>query len=161
MLADLDLQAGDVVVEYGPGTGSFTESIHQRSRAIGGLRYLGIEREPGFCTILSRRMPEFDFACGQVEDVERLLAARGLPAPRAILSGLPLILMPTMPQIIATAARILAPGGSFRTFTYLQCWVAPGAHRLRRLFRAHFTHSSRSPLVWRNLPPAWVLRGAN
>lgn len=159
MLTGLDLKRGDVVVEYGAGTGSLTESIWRRSRELGGLRYLGIEREAGFCRVLRERMPDFDFACAQVEDVEALLAERGLPAPKAIISGLPLILLPTMDSIVATASRVVAPGGSFRTFTYLQSSITPNARRLRRLIREHFDGAGSSPLIWRNFPPAWVLRG--
>lgn len=159
MLDGLDLQPGDVVVEYGAGTGSLTESIWRRSHAIGGLRYLGIEREASFCEVLRERMPDFEFACAQVEDVQQLLAERGLPAPKAIISGLPLILLPTMSDIVATASEVIAPGGSFRTFTYLQSAITPNARRLRRLIRAHFDAASSSGLVWKNFPPAWVLRG--
>lgn len=159
MLDALDLHAGDVVVEYGPGTGSLTAAIHDRHRAVGGLRYLGIERERSFCDVLARRWPDFTFACAQVEDVARLLRERDLPPPQAIVSGLPLIFLPTMPAIVATAAAVLAPGGSFRTFTYLQSAITPAAARVRRELRRHFDTVSRSPLVWGNFPPAYVLRG--
>lgn len=159
MLEGLALRRGDVVVEYGAGTGSLTESIWRLSHRIGGLRYLGIEREPGFCRVLQDRMPDFEFACAQVEDVERELAARNLPAPRAIISGLPLILLPSMAEIVETASRVVAPGGSFRTFTYLQSAITPNARRLRRLVREHFDRAGQSRLVWGNFPPAWVLSG--
>src|SRR5262249_17992116 len=122
MLRDLDLHRGDVVIEYGPGTGSVTEVIRRKSREVGGLRYLGIERDADFCAILRASMPELEFANAQVEDVERLLAERRLAAPRAIISGLPLIFLPTMAVIVRTASAMLAPGGSFRTFSYLQSW---------------------------------------
>ncbi len=159
MVRGLDLPGDAVVVEYGVGTGSFTPAISALVDATPGARYLGIEREPGFCDILQRRFPSLAFANAQVEDVERLLRERGLGAPRAILSGLPLILLPTMEEIVATTARVLAPGGEFRTFSYLQSWPAPGAFRLRRLMKATFAEFSTSRLVLRNFPPAFVLRG--
>jgi phospholipid N-methyltransferase len=159
MLAGVDLRRGDVVLEYGPGTGSLTEAILRKSRMVGGLRYLGIEREAGFCAILRARMPEFEFANAQVEDVESLLAERGLPPPKAIISGLPLIFLPSMPAIVGTASSVLAPGGSFRTFSYLQSWITPGARDLRRLMRTHFARFRHGAPVWSNFPPAFVLRG--
>jgi phospholipid N-methyltransferase len=124
-----------------------------------GVRYLGIERETGFCEILQTRFPQLDFANAQVEDVRELLAARGLSAPKAILSGLPLILLPTMDDIVATAEKVLAPGGEFRTFSYIQSWPTPNAFRLRRLMRETFDEFTMSRLVLRNFPPAFVLRG--
>jgi hypothetical protein len=53
----------------------------------------------------------------------------------------------------------LAPGGEFRTFSYIQSWPLPAAFRLRRLFRERFAQRGCSALVLSNVPPAWVLRG--
>lgn len=159
MLAGLELRPGDLILEYGPGTGAFTRVIAERLEAVPGLRYLGIEREPGFCDILRARLPQLTFAQGSVEDVRALLAQHGLGAPRAIVSGLPLILLPAMERIVRTAQEILQPGGSFRTFSYLQSYVTPGARRLRALMRECFDGFELSHLVARNFPPAFVLRG--
>ena len=159
MVRGLALGAGDLVVEYGPGTGALTQSIAGHIAAIPGVRYLGIEREEKFCEVLRRRFPALGFACGQVEDVRTILESRGLGRPRAILSGLPLILLPTMNAILDDAATLLRPGGEFRTFTYLQSWPTPNAFRLRRRMQQRFAHSRRSRLVLGNLPPAWVLCG--
>ena len=159
MLAGADLRPGDVVLEYGPGTGSLTRPIRRLLHAVGGVGYLGIEREPGFTEILRREMPELTFVTGRVEDVERLLVEHHLPPPKLVVSGLPLILMQTMEPIVATTAKILAGGGSFRTFSYVHSYPAPSAARLRRLMRTHFDRFSIRGPVARNLPPALVLRG--
>ena len=159
MVRGLELRPADVVVEYGVGTGAFTTAIRELVAATPGARYLGIEREAGFCDILRQRFPTLDFANAQVEQISELLAERGLPAPRAILSGLPLIFLPAMPEIIADAARVLAPGGEFRTFSYLQSYPTRGAFKVRRNMRARFERFSISPLVLRNFPPAFVLKG--
>lgn len=159
MVRDLKLAAGDVVIEYGPGTGSLTQAIAQTLAKTPGTHYLGIEREAGFCEVLRRRFPHLLFAHGNVEDVTTLLSQHNLPRPTAILSGLPLILLPNMESIVSQAANTLQPGGQFRTFSYLQSRLTPMAARLRRLLRQNFASTGSSPLVWRNLPPAWVLRG--
>ena len=85
------------------------------------------------------------------------LAERGLPSPRAIISGLPLILLPAMERIVEQASRVLAPGGAFRQFSYLQSWPLPSAFRLRRCLRRHFSGFRHMGLVLRNFPPAFVL----
>ncbi len=159
MLVDLDLRGDDVIVEYGAGTGSLTRSIRDRLQREPELRYLGIEREPGFCAILQQRWPELTFATAQVEDVQRLLAEHRLPDPKVIVSGLPLILLPTMEHIVRQAYEVLTPGGSFRTFSYLQSYPLESARRLRRLMAETFDTFSIGRLVTRNFPPAFVLRG--
>ena len=159
MVRDLELRPGDVVVEYGCGTGSLTQPIAELLRGIGGVRYLGIEQDEQFCEVLRRRFPDLDFACDRVERIGEILRERNLAAPRAILSGLPLILLKEMEHILTETERALADGGEFRTFSYLQSWPMPAAFRLRRAFRERFARHGSSPLVWSNFPPAWVLRG--
>ena len=159
MVRDLALRPGDLVIEYGAGTGALTSAIASRLAMTPGARYLGIEQDSGFCRRLRQRFPRLDFADDRVENVQALCAERGLPAPRAILSGLPLVLMPTLRDIVLEAERVLMPGGEFRQFSYLLSWPTPRAHELRRLMRETFAASSCSALVWRNLPPAWVLKG--
>ncbi len=158
MVRGLDLKAGDLVLEYGPGTGSLTHAIAESVARTPGLRYLGIERDAEFCELLRHRFPSLEFVNSQVEDVRRLLAERDLPAPRAILSGLPLILLPKMTEIVVTASQILTKGGEFRTFSYLQCYPTPSAARLRRLMRDHFSAVDLR-LVLKNFPLALILEG--
>lgn len=160
MLEDLELESGEVVVEYGAGTGSLTEAIEERLRSDwAGVRYLGIEREPGFCAVLRRRFPHLEFAEAQVEDVASLLADRGLPDPSAVISGLPLIFLPARTQIIEGTARVLAAGGTFRTFSYVQSYVTGGAREVRAAMRRSFDAFTLHGPVYRNFPPAFVLRG--
>ncbi len=160
MVRDLSLQPGDLVIEYGVGTGAFTPRIAARVAMTPGAHYLGIEQDGGFCQRLRQRFPQLDFAHDRVENVQAQCLARGLPAPRAILSGLPLILMPNMRDIVIEAERVLLPGGEFRQFSYLPSWPNPRAFELRRLLRERFDASSCSALVMRNLPPAWVLKAS-
>ncbi len=160
MLDGLDLQDGDVLVEYGAGTGSLTEAISERLHSDWhGVRYLGIERERGFCDVLRRRFPRLEFVQDQVEAVDRLLHERGLPPPAAVISGLPLIFLPTRKEIVEGTAEILAPGGSFRTFSYVQSYVTRGAREVRAAMTRAFGRFTIHGPVLRNFPPALILRG--
>ncbi len=153
----LDLVAGDLVVEYGPGTGPMTAVIQAQLRP--GLHYLGIERDAGFCARLRQRFPGLRFCEGSVEDVEHLLARHDLPRPRVIVSGLPFASLPAPVQdrVIAGTRRALRDDGEFRTFQYVHAYGLPSAVRFRRAMAARFAHFQRSRPVLRNVPPAYVL----
>jgi phospholipid N-methyltransferase len=133
--------------------------IEERITATGGVHYLGIERDREFCELLRARFPRLEFAHAAVENVRPLLAERGIGRPKVIVSSLPLIFMPTMPEIIRCASEILEPGGSFRTFTYLQSSVTPAAKRVRATMLSHFDRFERTRLVTWNFPPAYILCG--
>ena len=53
-------------------------------------------------------------------------------------------------------AHALVPGGIFVTFGYLQSLILPGAWVLPHGLRRHFAEVGRSPVVWRNVPPAFA-----
>src|SRR5690606_40420 len=71
--AGLDLAGGDVVLEYGPGTGPVTAVLEPMIARQPSVRYLGIELNGGFVDVLRRRYPHLEFAHGSVVDVESLL----------------------------------------------------------------------------------------
>lgn len=153
------LQPGELVVEYGPGTGPMTAAI--RAALPEGVRYLGIELNPGFHELLSRRFPDMDFHLGSAADVAAILAARCLPKPARILSGLPFASLPEQVQTavmdgIVTALR--GTNGEFRTFQYVHAFGLRAARRFRVRMRERFDSYERVGPIVRNVPPAFVLR---
>jgi len=165
MLKDVNLQPGDSVLEYGPGTGSFTQQIvnsvrHSAFRG-GRLRYLGIERDPGFREVVMGRFPDLDFHLGDVLDQRRLIEEYRLPRPRLIISGLPFVSIPPdiALDILHTARDLLVPGGFFRAFSYLHAWPTPGAFRLRKWMDEIFDSFELNGPIALNVPPAFVLSG--
>jgi phospholipid N-methyltransferase len=162
MFDGLELCSGDVVLEYGPGTGSFTVEI-ERLRGSGiDVRYLGIEKDPGMHRFLERRFPDLDFVLGDAADVESICRSRGLPPAAAIISGLPLIFLdrPALETILAGTSQCLGPRGVFRTFSYLHSYPSRSAGELRTLMDQCFERFDLSNPVLRNLPPAFVLSGS-
>jgi phosphatidylethanolamine/phosphatidyl-N-methylethanolamine N-methyltransferase len=159
MVRNLELEPGDVVLEYGPGTGSMTQVL---DRKIGrGVRYLGIERDPGFFDVLTQRFPHLRFHRGSVEHVAQILHLDGLPRPKAIISGLPFVSMrpAVMRSILEATRNVLRKDGVFRTFTYVNAYPMPGARRLRELMAELFGEFTSSRPILRNVPPAIVLTG--
>ena len=159
LVAGLDLRAGDLVLEYGPGTGPVTAVLDRLLGARKGVRYLGIELNGGFVDVLRRRYPHLDFAHGSVVDVVALLRQRGLRQARYIVSGLPFASLPREVQVgtIDGIRAILVEGGEFRTFQYVHAYRLPAAQRFRRLMAEYFPRCLRSRPIVRNLPPAYVL----
>ena len=161
MFAGLDLATDDVVIEYGPGTGSLTQQVSLLQAEGIDVRYLGIERDPGMYTMMKRRFPELDFVRGDAADVFEYAARRGLPPAKAVISGLPLILMDysVMRSIVAATAKVLADDGEFRTFSYVHSYPSKGGRELRGLIDTHFEEYRLGRPVIRNLPPAFALSG--
>jgi phospholipid N-methyltransferase len=157
MLEGIELKSGDIVVEFGPGTGAFTEAVLERLPE--GAKYLGIERDPHFHGYLEDRFPGIDFHHGSAEELPDLLSHRGWEKPRLILSGLPFASMPLeIQELILTATReTLHEEGEFRTFTYPVCWYMTGSMRFRKVALNHFGEHRKSRTVHKNIPPAKVL----
>lgn len=158
LVGDLEcIGAGELVLEYGPGTGPMTEVIRERLPA--GSRYLGIELDNGFHQLLSERYPALDFHHGSAGDVVEVLAEKRLPAPMRIISGLPFASLPAAVQeaIVEGTAAALADRGEFRTFQYVHAYGLAGARRFRTAMAEHFAGYRRSEPVLRNVPPAYVL----
>lgn len=162
MFDSLSVADGDLIVEYGPGTGAFTgEILRLREQGV-NVRYLGVEKDPGMYAFLSQRYPSLDFVLGDAADVLIHCESRGLPRARAVISGLPLIFFnwPVMRDIVRATGLVLERDGVFRTFSYVHSFPTRGARDLRELMREHFENFSISRPVLRNVPPAFALTGS-
>ena len=161
LVGRLQMRPGELIVEFGAGTGPMTEVIRQQLPAA--ARYLGIELEPRFHRLLRARFPELDFHLGSATDLPSLLAERQLPAPVRIISGLPFASLPAAVQdgVIDAVTGSLARGADFRTFQYVHAYRMKAARRFRALMDERFTNFERIGPVLRNVPPAYVLRYYN
>ena len=86
--------------------------------------------------------------------------ARGIERCDTVISGLPWAIFPAALQmsILEEVNMSLKPGGRFCTFAYLQGLLMPAGQRFRSLLEKTFKNVERSPIVWKNLPPAFVYR---
>jgi phospholipid N-methyltransferase len=161
MFRGLNLTSGDVVLEYGPGTGSLTREV-ERLRGSGiDVRYLGVEKDPGMYQYLVRNFPSLEFVLGDAADVVHLCEARSLPPAAAVISGLPLILMnySTLTSIFSATRACLRSDGVFRTFSYVHSYPSRSAKELRELMEEYFDEYRLSRPVLRNVPPAFMMTG--
>lgn len=161
MFDGLRLGNGDVVIEFGPGTGSFTLEVQRLLDSGVKVRYLGVEKDPGMHQFLQRRFPQLEFVLADAVDVLELHRARGLPPAAAVISGLPMIFFDssTLHRLFAGTRACLRPDGVFRTFSYVHSYPSRSAGELRALIKQYFEEYESSRPVVRNMPPALTLTG--
>jgi phospholipid N-methyltransferase len=158
MVRDLHLPETGAILELGPGTGSFTRAIEPLLGPRNG--YLGLDHDPEFIALLRRNHPGLEFVEADLRDLERLLDARPLEL-HAVLSGLPLVAMPrqTVEDLLVLVRDRLAPGGLFRTFSYVQMLASPHSWWLRGCVRRVFPRFAVRGPIWRNVTPAVIFEG--
>jgi phospholipid N-methyltransferase len=103
------------VVELGPGTGGTTRAFLRAMPNSASL--LAIELNEAFAARLRTtiRDPRLTVVQGSAEFIAQSLAEHRLPAPDAVISGIPFSTMPreVADRIAAEIAKVLAPGGRF------------------------------------------------
>jgi len=146
------------IVEYGPGTGSFTRRILEAKPP--GAAFCAIEHNAHLAAGFRRRFPKVTLFEDTVENVEDLVGSLGHSAVDCIVSGLPWAAFSEglQDRLLDATLAVLQPGGTFVTFAYLQGLLMRSGKRFRRKLHDRFAAVRRSPVVWWNLPPAIVYR---
>ncbi len=154
----LDWNKLNCVVEYGSGTGVFTEAI--TSRLCEGTRFFAVERDPQLAEISRQRCPDVDVFEDCVSRVPKICQGLGIEKVDAVICGLPWAAFPPELQdkLLEAMFEVLPPGGKFATFAYWQGLLLPAGQRFRKFLRANFSSVEQSSTAWRNLPPAFVYR---
>jgi phospholipid N-methyltransferase len=159
MVADMDLEFADHVVELGAGTGVFTsviaDCLHEAAR------FTVMEINPRLAASLQRTFDDtVDVVCGSAADLCRHLDDDDGGSVDAIVSGLPWVTFDACMQknILLEIHRALRPGGKFCTFAYAHAAWLPSGQKFRGKLELIFRKTEVLPIVWRNLPPAFIYR---
>lgn len=158
IVSGIGLESADAVAELGPGDGAFTPFI--LDRLVPGARFFAVESDPLMRRRLEERLPHLDVAADSAENLPAQMRTRGLPSLDAVVCGLPWASFPPdlQDRLLTAIESSLSPNGRFATFAYLQGLVLPAGRRFRRRLGDAFGRIERSPIVWANLPPAFVYR---
>ena len=160
MVAWLEFDRANAVVEYGPGTGAFTEAVLANLRRQ--CSFFFIEVNPLFAQLLQGSYPGTVIYKDSVKDVRQLCDREAITHVDCIVSGLPWAWFPDamQTQYLDAMMTVLRPGGQFVTFAYLHGLLPPDGHgqRFRHKLDNYFSQVTRSRTVWMNLPPAFVYR---
>ncbi|WP_374391549.1 class I SAM-dependent methyltransferase [Tabrizicola sp.] len=137
------------VVEFGPGTGRFTEAILARGVPPGNVTLFELDEE--FVTYLREKFPGVTVHQLPAQEAARLVP----PTVGTVISGLPLLSMPPEVRegIVAAAFDVLAPRGRYVQFTYGSRPPLPPETIATLGLTVNRGHK-----VWANLPPATVYR---
>lgn len=157
MSLHIDGSSHGAVVELGGGTGAVTHALLHRCFDKQPL-YI-IERDKSLAKMLTAKYPEATIIEGDAGELDMLLRARGVSRISAVVSSLPMLLIPEQTQfdILQKSFAMLEEGGMFVQYTYgLRSPIDT------RVLERLGIIGSEGRAVWRNLPPArvWSFRQA-
>lgn len=158
MVDGFDWQHARSVVEFGPGTGVFTEAIVQKLHPE--ANFFAVERSAELAEATRTRCPGVTVYEDSVANIVELCRRESVDQIDAIVCGLPWASFSDALQseIIDAMLKVLPPGAQFATFAYWQGVILPAGRQFSKRLKQTFSTVQKSHTVWRNLPPAFVYR---
>lgn len=150
MMEPIDFEKASCIMEYGPGTGAFTEELVNRKRSNTVL--ILIEQNEEFCRMLLERYGNVEnlyVVNKSAEDADEIMREFGISRVDYIVSGLPFVSMHTamMVSVFQATRRCIGRTGTFITLQYTT---------LRKKFFEWAFDIIDCVHVMKNLPPAYV-----
>ena len=152
MVASIDFDNAKCIVEYGAGTGVFTEKILQKRNP--DTIVILFEMNDAFCQTLKEKYgsePNMHIVNDTAQNVGAKLQKYGFGYADYVVSGLPFASLPqdVSVGILAETKKYLKPSGAFITFQYTL---------LKMDFIGQFFDKIEIERELKNVPPAYVLR---
>ncbi|WP_405154499.1 class I SAM-dependent methyltransferase [Paenibacillus sp. FSL K6-0108] len=150
MVEDIEFDRASCIVEYGPGTGVFTEMLLANIQQ--GTILILIENNARFCHLLRKKyghLPNVHIIHDSAVHVDQYLRQYGVNKADYIVSGLPFASLPTdvSLDILGKSRQYLKQDGRFITFQYTL---------IKRGLLKQFFGNVSITRVYLNLPPAYV-----
>jgi len=147
----------NVVVELGVGTGAITKYL--QSTVPDDRSYLGIELDGSLVRRLRKNFPDMEIVRGNAANMRAIHQRTGLGKVGTIICCLPFVSLPNEvgEEILREVDKFMQEGCTFRTFQYAHGYYFPSAIKLREFMRDRYGRSKRSPLIVKNVPPAYTL----
>lgn len=151
MISSINLKACDCIVEYGPGTGVFTEKILERRGKQTKVILLEYNRE--FYKILKEKYEKEEgvyIINDSAEAIDLYLKEYNIKKVDVIISGLPFASLPKAMSetILEKTKNIIGDKGKFITFQYSKV--------KKDLIKNYFNNVKWEKELF-NIPPAYVL----
>ncbi|WP_129139425.1 class I SAM-dependent methyltransferase [Modicisalibacter coralii] len=120
MLTHIDWQHTRVLVEYGPGVGTFTREILRQMPADAVL--IVIETNADFVDYIQRVYPDprMQVVHGSAADIEQILAERELGQVDYVIAGIPFSTLPgpVGESILNATRQVISPAGTFLLYQF-------------------------------------------
>ena len=151
MVESIDFEHAKCIVEYGPGTGVFTEKLLARAEEDTKIILFEINKE--FYEILVNlygHKKNVIILNESAENIKEVIKKYNIKRVDYIVSGLPFISLPkeVSEKILKNTADVLKDHGKFITFQYSMV--------KKKLFKKFFPSVSTKRTL-ANIPPAYVL----
>jgi len=160
-LADLitdsvDLAGAKFIVELGSGTGVFTKKILEKKSE--GSIFFSIETNHSFVSETKRNCPDAIIHQDSAVNIKKYLIKHNVRSCDCIISGLPWASFDhkLQQELISSIVSCLDKGGKFATFAYIQGLILPAGKRFRYMLGDKFSQVTKTRIVWKNFPPAFV-----
>ncbi|MDR4887837.1 rRNA adenine N-6-methyltransferase family protein [Fredinandcohnia sp. QZ13] len=150
MVEGINFQKAKYIIEYGPGTGVFTEKLLEKRNPE--VIVLLVESNKEFYGELTEKFHgerNLFIVNGSAENIEQYVKDYGIPYADYVVSGLPFASLPKQvsSNILKNTRRILKKDGQFITFQYTKC---------KKAFIEQYFQEIRVKREYRNFPPAYV-----
>ena len=157
MVAGIRPDSDRVVLELGVGTGAITKFLQEK--VPNEDSYLGIELDRDLVRSLKHNYPDMRIVRGNALDASEIHRRSGLGKIGSIICCLPFVSMPNEvgENILLEIDKFMQQGCTFRTFQYAHGYYFPSAIKLREFMRDRYGKQKRSPLIVKNVPPAYTL----
>lgn len=155
LLNHADLQKAQVVIEVGAGTGAITKHLVQRLE--NHQKYIGVELDPQMIAYLRQNYPQLKFEIGPAENLKNWTGPNSVDV---VISSLPWTVFSDQIQenTISAIYNSLKPGGIFVTYICVNAIWYPQARSFIHRLKDNFGEVYRSPIEWKNIPPAYIFK---
>ena len=157
MLQGISPDEDNIVLELGVGTGAITKFL--QDVIPNKDAYLGIELDRDLVDNLHSKFNDMNIICGNAAEAYRIHQNSGLGKVRYVVCCLPFVSLPKeiSESVLLEIAKFMDEGCELRIFQYAHGYFLPPAIKLREFLKNRYGKSKRSPLVLKNVPPAFTL----
>lgn len=157
MVEDIEPDASNIVLELGVGTGAITKFV--QDVVPDEKSYLGIELDRDLVKSLKRNFPDLKIVRGNACEAFALHQKTHFGKVGFIICCLPFVSIPNDvgERILQEVDKFMEFGCTFRTFQYAHGYYFPSAIKLREHMRDRYGKAKKSPLIMKNVPPAFTL----
>ncbi len=157
MLSGIYPDDHNIVLELGVGTGAITKFL--RNIVPSKASYLGIELDKDLVKTLNSNYPDMNIVCGNAAECYSIHKESGLGKVRYLVCCLPFVSLPReiSDSVLVELQKFMDEGCELRIFQYAHGYYLPPAIKLREALKSRYGKSRRSPLVLKNVPPAYTL----